>query len=96
MASAIGGSIGIMMIGAFGYVANAEQTLQAMNGINLVVNLIPAAFMLLSLVPLYLYPLNQEKNEAIRNRLRSKEVTAREEIAREEVARGVAAREVTE
>lgn len=96
MASAIGGSIGIMMIGAFGYVANAEQTLQAMNGINLVVNLIPAAFMLLTLIPLYLYPLNQEKNEAIRNRLRAKEVTAREEIARDEVARGVAAREVTE
>ena len=79
IASAIGGSAGIMIIAAFGYVANAKQTPHALHGINLVVNLIPAAGLLLTLIPLYLYPLNQEKNEAMRGRLRAKAARDTEE-----------------
>lgn len=45
--NAIGGSIGVLLLAAFGYVANAEQTVEAMNGINIVVNLIPAILFIL-------------------------------------------------
>ena len=45
--NAIGGSIGVLLLAAFGYVANAEQTVEVMNGINIVVNLIPAILFIL-------------------------------------------------
>ncbi|QMV13794.1 MFS transporter [Vibrio spartinae] len=48
MGSAIGGSVGILIIGSFGYVANQNQTMEAINGINLVVNLIPALLFVLA------------------------------------------------
>lgn len=73
IAGAIGGSVGIMIMAAFGYVANAQQTPRALHGINLVVNILPAASFLLTLIPLYLYPLNKEKSEEIRARLRARE-----------------------
>jgi len=42
LATKIGNALGVMALGAFGYVANAEQTVGALKGINIVVNLIPA------------------------------------------------------
>jgi GPH family glycoside/pentoside/hexuronide:cation symporter/probable glucitol transport protein GutA len=73
IASAIGGAVGIMIIAAFGYVANQDQTPQAIHGINFVANLLPAVCYLLTLIPLYIYPLNQKRVEEIRKELRSKE-----------------------
>jgi GPH family glycoside/pentoside/hexuronide:cation symporter/probable glucitol transport protein GutA len=71
-ANAIGASLGLLIMGAFGYVANAEQTAQSIGGIKLVVNIMPAAFILLAIIPTLLYPLNPEKNAEIRARLQEK------------------------
>ena len=40
--NAVGGAVGVLLLGLFGYVANAEQTAEALRGINIVVNLLPA------------------------------------------------------
>lgn len=75
-ASAIGGAVGIMLMASFGYVANSEQTTQAINGINIVVNLLPALCYGLAIIPLWMYPLKDEENEKIRERLKAKLVEA--------------------
>jgi GPH family glycoside/pentoside/hexuronide:cation symporter/probable glucitol transport protein GutA len=71
-ANAIGASLGLIIMGAFGYVANADQTEQSIIGIKLVVNLMPAIFILLAIIPTLIYPLNPEKNREIRERLQAK------------------------
>lgn len=67
--SAIGVSVALLIMGATGYVANTQQSASALNGINLTVNLIFGIMYLLCLIPLKIYPLNEEKNEEIRRRL---------------------------
>lgn len=42
LGNAIGASVGLIIMGHFGYQANAQQTTEALNGINLVANLLPA------------------------------------------------------
>ncbi len=61
IASAIGGSIGLLIMGAMGYVANAEQTGTAMTGINIAANILPAAFCLIAIIPIALYSLDAKK-----------------------------------
>ena len=63
IASAIGGAIGLVIMGAMGYVANAEQTPQALQGINISTNILPAIFCFLAILPLVFYNLNQKKME---------------------------------
>ncbi len=70
--SAFGVSVGLIIMGAFGYVAHAEQTQEAMTGINVASNLLPAILYLVALIPLFMYPLNSEKNAEIRQRLMAK------------------------
>jgi len=71
-ASAIGGAATVSLLGFFGYVANAEQTAEAMNGINLVVNIAPAILFLLAIIPVKLYGLTEEKAAKIRESLDEK------------------------
>lgn len=71
-ASAIGGSGAVLLLGYFGYVANAEQTAEAINGINIVVNVVPAIFFLLACIPVFLYPLTEEKSRQVRANLAEK------------------------
>lgn len=70
--SAFGASGALLIMGLFGYVANAQQTSEAMNGINLTVNLIFGVMYLLCLIPLYFYPLNEKKSAEIRASLDAK------------------------
>lgn len=70
--SAIGVSVALLIMGATGYVANAQQSVSALNGINLTVNLIFGIMYLLCLIPLKMYPLNEEKNDEIRRRIDEK------------------------
>jgi len=63
VASAIGGAIGLIIMGAMGYVANADQTAEALKGINISTNILPAIFCLIAIVPLMFYGLNQKKIE---------------------------------
>lgn len=63
IASAIGGAIGLAVMGAMGYVANAEQTSSAMTGINISTNILPAIFCVIAIIPIALYTLNASKME---------------------------------
>jgi GPH family glycoside/pentoside/hexuronide:cation symporter/probable glucitol transport protein GutA len=71
-ANAVGASLGLIIMGVFGYVANAEQTEQSIAGIKLVVNIMPAFFILLAIIPTIIYPLTPEKNSEIQARLQAK------------------------
>lgn len=70
--SAFGVSGALLIMGATGYVANAQQTAQALGGINMTVNLIFGIMFLLCLIPLYFYPLNEKKSAEIIARLEKK------------------------
>ena len=73
IASAVGAALGAVLLGAYGYVANAhEQTAAAANGINFTVNVVPAVLALLAIVPVLLYPLSEAKFELVRARLEAK------------------------
>lgn len=61
IASAIGGSIGLIIMGAMGYVANTEQTGTAMTGINIAANVLPAIFCLIAIIPIAMYSLDAKK-----------------------------------
>lgn len=70
--NAIGPALALIIMGAFGYVANAAQTDVAMSGINLATNLIFGISYLIALIPLAFYPLNAEKNAEIQASLDAK------------------------
>lgn len=72
--SAIGVSGALLIMGATGYIANTQQSMQALKGINLTTNLIFGIMFILCLIPLKMYPLNEEKNDQIRKRLDEKMV----------------------
>lgn len=72
--SAFGVSGALLIMGATGYVANAQQTAEAMNGINVTTNLIFGIMFLCCLIPLFFYPLNEKKSEEILESLQRKRV----------------------
>jgi GPH family glycoside/pentoside/hexuronide:cation symporter/probable glucitol transport protein GutA len=72
IAAAIGVAICLAIMGAFGYVANTEQSTRSIMGIDIAVNLFPAICFVLTLIPLALYPLTSEKNAEIRERLQKR------------------------
>lgn len=72
LGSAFGVSGALLIMGAMGYVANAQQTPQALNGINLTVNLIFGIMYLCCLIPLQFYPLDEKRNNEIIARLEQK------------------------
>lgn len=76
--SAFGVSGALMVMGAVGYVANAQQTTQALNGINMVVNLVFGVIYLLCLIPLWIYPLNEKKSAEILASLEAKRTAAQQ------------------
>lgn len=66
VATALCGSVGVLLLAAVGYVAGAEQTEAAKAGINAVVNLVPFVLGLISIVPLFWYKLTPAKVSEIR------------------------------
>lgn len=67
--NAIGGAFGIMIMSAFGYVANAEQTVEALKGINITVNLIPAILFVISTAACLLWDMTDAQADEIRRKL---------------------------
>lgn len=78
--NAIGGSIGVLLLAAFGYVANAEQTVEAMNGINIVVNLIPAILFILGAAACLLWDMSDKGADEIREKLKAKNNQTQETV----------------
>lgn len=72
LASALGGSLGMVIIAWFGYVANAEPTPSVMTGINVATNLVPALFLLLGAAVTLLYPLDEELMARVQADLRAR------------------------
>ena len=70
--NAFGGAIGILLLAAFGYVANAQQTPEAMAGINTVVNLIPAVMFLLGAAACLLWDKSDKDMEALRQEVKAR------------------------
>lgn len=70
--SAIGVSGGLLIMGATGYVANAQQTAGALRGIDMTSNLIFGILFLLCVLIVKMYPLDEEKNAKIRQSLDQK------------------------
>ncbi len=56
----------VMLIEAVGYVPNVEQTAATKTGINFMVNILPAILAIVSLIPVFLYKLNEKKVAEIR------------------------------
>lgn len=72
LGNALGGSIGILLLSAFGYVANAQQTPGALRGINIVVNLIPALLFIGAALLCLLWRMTDEQADDIRIALTKK------------------------
>lgn len=73
LGTAVGSSGGILVMAAFGYVANAEQTEAAKAGINFTVNLLPAILFLVAAVcALLLWKLKDSEADEIREKLYNK------------------------
>ena len=70
--NAVGAAVGVLLLGVFGYVANAEQTPEAMAGINTVVNLIPAILFFLAALACLLWNMSDKDADDIRAKLREK------------------------
>ncbi|WP_172191758.1 MFS transporter [Actinomyces faecalis] len=66
IASAIGGAFTLYIMGFFGYDGAAQQqTAQAINGINIAANLMPAAFALVAVIPLFFWKLSTRRMEEV-------------------------------
>lgn len=70
--NAIGGAAGIVIMSAFGYVANAQQTPAAQRGINITVNLIPCILFVLGALLCLLWNMTDKDADDIRARLSAK------------------------
>lgn len=70
--NALGGSIGVVLLASFGYVANQQQTVKAMAGINVVVNLIPAILYILAGFCCLLWKISDKDADEIRAKLKER------------------------
>lgn len=63
LGNAVAGSLGVVLLGAVGYVANTTQSAGTKNGMNIVINLLPAALYLVALIPFSMIKMNRQKVE---------------------------------
>ncbi len=75
--NAIGGAVGVLLLGFFGYQAGMQQTMETLKGINLVVNLIPAIMFFLAAGACLLWDLSDKDAAEIRVELdKKKKITS--------------------
>lgn len=79
LGNAIGGAVGVLLLAAFGYVANAQQTVQAQNGINIVVNLLPAILFFVGMIIACFWDMSDKDSDEIREKLTERNEKAEEE-----------------
>ncbi|MCD7920964.1 MAG: glycoside-pentoside-hexuronide (GPH):cation symporter [Clostridiales bacterium] len=72
LGNAIGSSVGILIITAFGYVANQEQTASALKGINFTVNLLPAILFIVGGLCCLLWNMTDKDADDIRAQLKAR------------------------
>lgn len=69
LATAVTGTITVLLLSAVGYVPNVAQTETTIHGINILVNLLPAACVLVSSFPLFFYKLDKQMMSRITSEL---------------------------
>lgn len=68
--NAFGGSIGVMLMAAFGYAAGADITASAQHGINMAANLVPGIFFIIAgLLPLIFWKMTDKEADEIREQI---------------------------
>ncbi len=72
ISAAIAGSIGLMVMAAFGYTNGADLTERALTGINVGVNIVPLVAAALAIVPMLIFDLNEEKMTEVRKTLKER------------------------
>ena len=77
--NALGGSVGVILLASFGYVANQQQTAQAMHGINVVVNLIPAILYIFSGLCCLFWKISDKDADEIREKLKDRNAKVAQE-----------------
>lgn len=70
MGNAIGASLGVLLMASFGYVANVQQTPEALNGINVVTNLMPAILSFVAAAACIFWKLTDNDADEIRAKIR--------------------------
>ena len=75
LGNALGGSIGVLLLGAAGYVAGSEQSAQVLNGINIVVNLIPAIVFVAAAACCLMWRMSDKEADRIRENLYARNVS---------------------
>jgi|GEM_PF-2967259 len=63
LGNAIAGTVGILLLGAVGYVANAAQTAGTKVAMNAVINVFPAILLLVAIIPFVMISMNRKKAE---------------------------------
>ena len=61
IANAIGGSVGIVVLGAVGFVANTEMAAETLTKMNAVINFGPAACFMIAIIPLMMIRMTNAK-----------------------------------
>jgi len=83
LATALSGWGAAMLLAAFGYVANASQAPQALDGINLAMTLIPGIALLLAVLPLLFHKLDRKTYNRIKDEISQR--VSQKEAAQEDV-----------
>ncbi|MBO0452640.1 MFS transporter [Enterococcus sp. MJM16] len=74
LGNAIGASVGLIIMGYFGYQANAQQTPEALQGINLVTNLLPAFLFFAAAGLCFFWKMSDSDADTIRKQLDERRV----------------------
>ena len=78
---AIGAAVALILMSTVGFKANVEQTPESLNGLLLLMSLIPAALGIVSIILFQFYPLNEKKVAQIGEDLKARRIAAGEEPA---------------
>ncbi len=78
---AFGAFVALNLMSQVGFVPNEAQSQDSLNGLLLLFSLIPAAFGILSIILILLYPLNDEKVDQIVSELEQRRKESGEEVA---------------
>ncbi len=69
MAMAVGGALAAMILSVTGYVANQPQNAEALEGILLMISLVPVGIMVIGIIAIWFYQLDDETHATIRGEL---------------------------
>lgn len=63
LGNALAGSLGVVLLGAVGYVANEVQSASTKMNMNIIINLIPSLLFVIALIPFFMIKMNRQKAE---------------------------------